>query len=150
MPYSPNFTKGMIIPVDGGSSPVIFQWNPATIQYSRSAHWHPMKAAGNNEPFLQYTCGSNHIVHFSIDVSRDNNSDFFVKGFADSLIALADTTESGGNVKRPPKVMFISGASLSIYGVVDKVDVHYKTLANPDTLLPYNATIGVTILRLTA
>jgi hypothetical protein len=143
-----NFTKGMIIPIDGGGSPVIFQWNPATIKYSRAANWHSMRAAGNNEPFLQYTCGSSHIVHFSIDVSRSNNSDFFVRGFARDLVALADTGQSGGMVKRPSKVMFISGDSLSIYGVVDKVDVAYGLLANPDSLLPYEAKIAVTILRL--
>ena len=142
------FTKGMIIPVDALLPPVVFQWNPATIKYSRAARWHALGAAGNNEPYLQYTCGNNHIVRFTIDVSRENNSDFFVRGFAADLVSLADVSSSGSNIERPPKIVFVSGASLHNFGIIDKVDVDYGLLSNPETLLPYGAKIHVVILRL--
>jgi hypothetical protein len=106
-----------------------------------------MAAAGNNQPFLQYTCGGANLVDFTIDVSRYNNSDFFVRGTMGSLIALASTTDTGASVKRPPKVMFISGESLSILCVVDKVVATFGIRANPNTLLPYEAKIHVTLMR---
>ena len=143
-----NFTKGMIVPMDGGGDPVTFQWNPATIKHSRDSDWKSMYAAGNESPHLQYTCGKAHVFSFSIDVSRWNNSDFFVKGFADKLMALAATCSAGGAVKRPPKIMFTSGQAHKVRGVIDKVEITYTTLANPNSLLHYGATIKITILRL--
>lgn len=145
-----NFTKGMLIPIGGGGSPIIFQWNPATIKYSRSANWHSLPAAGNNQPFLQYTCGGANLISFIIDVSRYNNSDFFVRGTIGALVALASASNSSGSINRPPKVMFISGESLSVLCVVDKVAVNFGIRANPNTLLPYEAKVNITLLRVDA
>jgi hypothetical protein len=145
-----SFTKGMLIPM-GGASPIIFQWNPATIKYSRAANWHSLPAAGNNQPFLQYTCGGANLISFTIDVSRYNNSDFFVRGTIGSLVALASTSQSGSSsISSPPKVMFISGDSLSVLCVVDKVAVNFGIRANPETLLPYEAKINITLMRVDA
>lgn len=144
-----NFSKAMLIPVDGSCGPVVFQWNPPFVKHTRDAKWIKMKSAGNDMPQLQYTCGDPTKFSFEFDVSRYNNSDFFVKGFADNLMDMTLASKGpGAAVQRPPKVTFVMGQFIRKNVVVEHVEIIYGQLFNPSSLLPYLAKVKIVLKEL--
>jgi hypothetical protein len=140
------FTKGMIIPIDGGGGPVVFEFNPYEVHINKIVKWHPQYAAGREMPYWHHGCGESRVVSFSMELSRDNNSNSFVKSFIDSVLALTKPTVKGAGLDRPPKCQAILGASLTLTCIVHDVKVrfgshhgqrmHYSYLADPGSLLP--------------
>lgn len=141
-----DFTKGMIIPIDGAGQIVVFQWNPYELNITKATHWKGIHTAGREQPVYQYGCGEARVLNLSIEVSRDNNSDFFVVGFFDSLMELTRPYVFGMGVNRPTRVQVILGQSVNMTCFVDDVHFrmgshvgqqkHHTYLATPDNLLP--------------
>lgn len=140
-------TQGIITPIDGFMEPIYFQWNPAAVNIHKSSKWHPAAVAGRSQPVFQFGCGGSVDVSFSLEVSRWNNSDFFVKGYCDSILLL---TEVVPGLSRPPLVDLTLGDSLSLIGFIADVAVHYQSTsggkgydADPNTLLPKEALVNI-------
>jgi hypothetical protein len=139
------FTKGMIIPIDPVAGVVVFQYNPYEIHVKKDIKWKGIHVAGREQPVYQYGCGEPVVLALSLEVSRENNSDFFVKGFFESLLMLTKPLVKNMGVNRPPRCQIILGQDINMTGFVDDVHIrygshrgqqHYTYLANPDTLLP--------------
>jgi hypothetical protein len=138
------FTKGMIVPIDGAGLPVVFQWNPHELQINKDVKWKGVHTAGREQPVYQYGCGEARSVGLSIEVSRMNNSDFFVKGFYEQLQDLARPRVRGMGVNRPPRVQLILGASVNMTCTIDNINFKFGSrsqkgqayLATADWLLP--------------
>ena len=140
------YTKGMIVPIDNVAQIVTFQWNPYELHLKKDIKWKGIHTAGREQPVFQYGCGEAQVLGLSIEVSRYNNSDFFVKGFFDSLLELSKPLVRGMGVNRPPRVQVILGASINMRCFIDDIHIrygdhrgqqhHYTYLATPDLLLP--------------
>jgi len=150
------FTKGMIIPLEGGGVPIIFQWNPYELHIDKDIKWKPLHVAGAEAPYFEYGCGEARKISLGIEVSQDNNSDFFVKGYLDAIVQLGYPTVRGQGVNRPPRLLLNLGASLNVICLVDDVKVkygshrgqsHYTYLAHPDTLLPKEGNVLVRLVE---
>ena len=151
------FTRGMIIPLEGGSGPIIFQWNPYELHINKDIKWKPLHVAGAEAAYLEYGCGEPRHISIGIEVSQDNNSDFFVKGQLDALLDLSKCTVKGQGVDRPPRLLLQLGASLSVTCIVDDIRVrygshvgqrhHFTYLAHPDTLLPREGNVVARFLE---
>jgi hypothetical protein len=145
----------MIIPIDDAGMPVIFQWNPYEVHIQKDIKWKGIHTAGREQPMFQYGCGEARQIGLSIEVSRMNNSDFFVQGFYEQLQDLARPRVRGMGVNRPPRVQLILGASLNVTCMIDNIHFrfgshrgqqhHFTYLATPDMLLPKE---GHVILKL--
>jgi hypothetical protein len=145
MPFA-QYTKGMIVPIDSVGQIVVFEWNPYELHNKKTVKWKGIHTAGREQPLYQYGCGEAQVISVSIEVSRWNNSDFFVQGFFDSLLELTKPLVQGAGVNRPPRVQLILGASINMTCFIDDVHVrygshrgqmhHYTYLATSDLLLP--------------
>jgi hypothetical protein len=141
-----NFTKGMIIPLEAFAEPVVFQWNPYEVHYDKVNKWAQLHPAGAERPIFHFGCGEARIISLSIEVSKHNNSDFFVKGWFDKLHKLTKPLVRGMGLNRPPEVQIILGGSLDAKAILKRVHFrmgshrgqqhHFTYLAEPNMLLP--------------
>jgi hypothetical protein len=144
----------MIIPIDGGQS-VVFQYNPYDVQISKSARWKGINVAGREQPVLQYGCGDAARVNLAIEVSNENNGDFFVKGFMDALLENTKPLSRGLGVDCNPRVQLILGASIDMCCVIDKLILRfggrqqnpYTYLADRVSLLPKNGHVIIDLME---
>lgn len=151
------FTKGMIIPIDGSGPTVIFQWNPYEVHVKKDVKWRGIHTAGREQPIFQYGCGEARVLSLSVEVSRYNNSDFFVQGFFDQLQALAVPSVFGMGVNRPTRVQAILGQSINMTCFIDDVHFrygshrgqqhHFTYLATPDNLLPKEGHVIIKLIE---
>lgn len=142
------FTRGLIMPVEGLARGVVrFQWNPeATTGPTAEMQWAAVSTAGQELPYLFFGGGAPSRIQFDLVFSRNNNADGYVASQIDRLRALTIPTV-GGNVKRPPRVLFVLGKAVDEICVVQAVAPKRGILANPGTLLPYEADVSVTLLK---
>ena len=139
--------RGMILPIEGGS-PIFFQWNPEKIGGPiAKAGWDAIKTAGREQPFLEYSCGDATSYKFSIQLSRMDNPDEFVSETIKRLVDLTKPRMLGGKVKRPSRVMFMLGAFIRKVCVVTDVDPASKGIFHPDSLLPFDAEVSLTLME---
>jgi hypothetical protein len=141
-------TSGMIIPIDGIASPVIFQWNPKdVVGFDAHPEWSTLFVAGRGSPYLQYSNGKEQILKITIEASRYDNGDGYVAGFYESLISLTKPTITTGVMKRPPRVMLVLGAFLREMCIITEVSPRFNELFAPETLLPFHGEFSVTFVR---
>ena len=145
------FSKGMIIPIDGGAGPIIFQWNPTNIKGpSAAATWSPIAVAGREFPYLQYASGQ--VSNIPLDLIYQTESDNGAAVIAAfwQLNALTTPTPRGMSYSRPPLVVLRLGAWPSQICVVPEVRPDFEIGTGPDfagTLFPAYATISVNLWR---
>jgi hypothetical protein len=150
-----NWTKGMILPLEGFGSPVVFQWNPYEMHLDKTNKWAALHPAGGERPIFHYGCGEARIISLSIEISQHNNSDFFVKGWMDKLHKLTKPLVKGSGISRPPQVQVIIGGHLDCTAIIKRVHFrmgshrgqqhHFTYLAEPNMLLPRD---GHVIIRM--
>lgn len=136
----------MIVPIDPVANIVVFQYNPYEVHFKKDIKWRGIHSTGREQPVFQYGCGEGKVLGFSIEVSRYNNSDFFVKGFFDSLLMFSKPLVKGMGIDRPPKLQIILGQDINMTGFIDDIHIrygshrgqtgHFAYPATPDTLLP--------------
>jgi len=104
------FTRGQIIPLDGGGGSIQFQWNPKTVEGPGGrAEYAQLKCAGGEQPFLQFACGDVPEIRLDLDISGQDKSPGFVKSQVDALVKLTKPVARGQGVNRPPRVQLIFG-----------------------------------------
>lgn len=143
-------TKGMLIPTEGIIAPVRFQWNPNKVGGPKTkASWTPIKTAGRHQPFLQYGAGESNRFSMSIQLSRYDNEDNYVADTVARIQLMQYPQIWGVGVARPPRVMLVMGTFLRRLVVIESVDPVFKELFNPDTLLPYDAEVALSLIEYT-
>ena len=151
-----SYTKGLIIPVEINLAPVVFQYNPYEFHIDKDIKWKGVHTAGRDQPYLEFGCGEPRRVTFGIEVSKYNNSDFFVMGFIQTLLELSRPSVRGRGVNRPPRVQVILGASYNETCVIDDIKIrmgshranqHIAYLADPVFLLPKEGNILIRLLE---
>jgi hypothetical protein len=140
---APN-TSAILVALEGGGGHIGFQWNPHKIKESKKIKWNQLRVAGREQPILQYGCGEARVLTIVFHVSRYNRGDGNVKSTVDKIFALTKPTV-GGFVKRPPRCEFILGEAIKFTCYVQSIDVEYGPLYNPTSLLPYMATVTITL-----
>lgn len=142
------FIRGMLIPLDGGAGPVIFQWNPAEVTGpDANPQYATIGVAGRQFPLVQYSNGKDSVIRFDLQASRTMSA-ADVMDLYDSLIALTKPQSLGQGVARPPKVRFMLGDFLNENVVVQQVQPKFSRMFDPVSILPTEAKISVTLLRL--
>lgn len=137
------FTKGMIIPTEGGGSPILFQWNPSTVNENKGVRWAKLSPIGREQPILQYSIGQARVISFQIDVSESGGLGMDAKAYIEQFLELTKPSV-GGNVKRPPKLQLILGQALKMTCVLTGVSNSYGPLFHPLTLGPQQSKVQLT------
>ena len=124
-----------IVPPFGGK--IDCQFNPSSIEISKSNDWDSTQSTNFNAPFLRFAGGKN--ATYSLDLFFDSyyESDnvIDVRSYTNQLLALA--LRGAGNAMfklpyaAPPFVKFIWGKIVLFTAVVEKVSVQY-TFFSPD------------------
>lgn len=138
------FTRGLIVPIEGTASPVVFQWNPEEIDGpGGDANWVPIDVAGREQPYLQYTHGNLSVIEFELQFSRHDNPDGYVQNQIDNLVNLTKPTVKMAGLSRPPLVMLILGNRPRTTCVVKSAEPSTFGTAHPISLDPYQAAVRV-------
>jgi len=147
---SDSFTRGMILPIDGGI-PVYFQWNPHDISGpGAQATWSPIAVAGRELPYLQYASGQQSNIQFDLWWSTTTDSGAAVTAAFWALNSLTTPIPRGMSYSRPPIVMLILGSFLRELSVVCEVRPNFVIGTGPyfaNTLLPAEAKISLNLWR---
>ena len=152
------YTRGMLLPLEGGGMPVIFQYNPFELNIGKGAHWAQLPTAGRDQPYLQFGCGTPRKVQMNMEVSRGNNGPEYVKVMCEAVEALTKPTVRGAGLDRPPIVQLILGAHLSLSCIVHNAQTRFGShrgqraqtyMAEPYGLLPKEAVINIVLLEFT-
>jgi hypothetical protein len=144
---SSRFLRGMIIPMEGGGGPILFQWNPAsTTGPTAGANWDQVVTAASEIPFLHFGGGGPSEIRFELVFSRENHGDGFVEGRIEALRRLTVPVTGRGMV-RPPLVKLAIGRAIREVCVTREVSPVRGVLAAPRTLAPRDARVAVTFLR---
>jgi hypothetical protein len=138
------FTRGMLIPLDGEASVVVFQWNPSQVIQDKKIKWNHLRVAGREQPFQQYGCGEARVFIFPFTVSNSNNGENYVKFVQDEILKYTKPT-AGGTVKRPPIAQLILGQYLNIRCIVRDFKAQNQEFFTPISLLPSSAEIALTV-----
>jgi len=143
----------MLVPLDILMMPVVFQYNPYEIHEDSIADWQQLAVAGREAPYLHFGCGRVHRVSFSLEISRNDRGDNWVKTFSDSIRRLTKPLVRGAGLHRPTRVQAILGAHLNMTCVVEDAKVRYGAhrgmthhmtyMAAPLTLLPRDGHITI-------
>jgi hypothetical protein len=152
-----SFTKALIIPLESGAPPIVFQYNPYEFHIDKDIKWKGIHTAGRDQPLLEYGSGEARRISIGFEVSKYNNSDFFVIGYMQSLLELSRPLVKGRGVNRPSRVQLIIGASYNETCVVDDIKIrmgshkgqtsHHTYLADPVNLLPKEGHILVRLVE---
>lgn len=152
-----DFTRAMIIPLESGGGPIIFQYNPYEFHIDKDIKWKGIHTAGRDQPHLEYGCGEARKISIGFEVSKYNNSDFFVIGYMRTILELSRPVVRGMGVNRPSRVQLIIGDSYNETCVIDDIKVrmgshkgqqhHYTYLAEPISLLPKEGHILLRLLE---
>ena len=129
------FTRGMLIPLDGDADVVTFQWNPKSVIIDKEIKWQHLRVAGREAPFQQYGCGEVRKIIFPFTISNYNNGSDFVMTVHTSLLKFTQPT-AGGTVKRPPLVQLILGSYLNLQCFVRSCKFQSEEFFSPQTLYP--------------
>ena len=103
--------NGVIIPLSGGASAVTFQYHPQEISQAYSATWVPLKVAGRETPYLQYTNGEEDLLEFTLRFAS-KGAPGYVKGKLEGLQALMKPSGSMGGLQGPPVLQLVLGSDL--------------------------------------
>jgi hypothetical protein len=145
------FTRGMIIPLDGGAGPVRFQWNPTRLRGpNASATWAAIAVAGREHPYLQYSSGQQSNIPLDLIYQTESDGGAEVLAAFLQLMALTTPIPRGVSYKRPPLVALRIGAWPTEICVVTEIRPDFVVGTGPefaDTLLPAEATISVNLWR---
>jgi hypothetical protein len=154
---SESFSKGMILPVDGMGSPVIFQFNPQAVQGpTAQLEYAQINVVGRQYPYLQYSNGKPGEIRVQLQFAGQHDGGASVASAYYALESL--TTPSplniglafGSMMSRPPRVMFIMGDFLRELAVVVNLSPNFTIGRGGDfrgSLMPMMATIDVTLWR---
>lgn len=139
-------TPGMIIPIDGGGTPIVFQYNPMETHWQYGSEFAQIEVQGKEGPLLEFANGSLTSLSFDLQVIK-HASDHDVQGIIDALVGLTKPIAGGAGTKRAPKVRFVYGMASPKWNAYVK-SVNVKTIdAMEGSLLPHRATISVTLWR---
>lgn len=148
---SAGFVKGMILPIDGGAGPVIFQWNPTRLNGpNANAIWSTIAVAGREIPYLQYANGNSSNIPIDLIYQTESDHGAAVVAAFWALNALTTPIPRGMSYSRPPIVMLILGAFLRELCVVTEVRPDFVIGTGPyfaNTLLPAEAKISLNLWR---
>ena len=135
------------MPLEGsGSGSIRFQWNPNKIGGPKvQANWTRVATAGREQPFMHYASGGSNMFNISIELSRYDNGDEYVKDTIERIISLTKPTVKGTGVSHPPRIMLIIGTFLRKTCVLESVDPVCMDLFHPDTLNPFKAEVSLTL-----
>ncbi len=153
----PNWTRGLIIPLEGLAAPVVFQFNPYEVSIDKAANWHPIPVAGRDQPYLHFGCGNPHKVSFGLEVSRQDNPASFIPAFIELMELLTKPVVMAAGLRRPPVCQLVLGGAMNMTCVVQDVktkygahvgsDKHFTYLGDPYTLSPKHANFMITFLE---
>ena len=144
---SSKFLRGMIIPMEGGGPPIVFQWNPASTEGpTAAANWDQVVTAASGIPFLHFGGGAGSEIRFELIFSRENHGDGWVEGRIEALRRLT-VPVAGRGMRRPPLVKLAIGRAIREVCVTRDVRPVRGILAAPWSLLPREARVAVTFLR---
>lgn len=145
------FIRGMLLPLDGGAGPVIFQWNPTRMKGpNASASWAATAVAGREHPYLQYTSGQQSNIPLDLIYQTESDGGAAVIAAFWQLMALTTPTPRGVSYQRPPLVVLRIGSWPSEICVVTEIRPDFAIGTGPEfanTLLPAEATISVNLWR---
>jgi len=131
--------------ISGGGASIRFYYNPETIRIIKSTDWAQLRAAGREQPILQYGCGSPIIVKFDILIRRKPGDDYG-KNLVQSLLRLTKPTVRGAGVDRPPIVTLDLGEAIRLQScIIARVEPELGPLFSPDDLTPYLGKVHVEI-----
>lgn len=147
----------MIIPLETGVQPIIFQYNPYEFHIDKDIKWKGIHTAGRDQPYLEFGSGEARKISIGFEVSKYNNSDFFVMGYMKSILELSRPIVRGMGVNRPTRIQLIIGLSYNETCVIDDIKVrmgshrgqtgHHTYLAEPINLMPKEGHILLRLLE---
>jgi hypothetical protein len=137
--------KGMIIPLTGTAGNLTFQWNPDEISQSHAATWVPIKVAGKEVPFYQFTNGEDDQLEFTLRFSSKGDPGF-VKGQLEKVMGFLKPTQRFSGMQSPAVLQVILGSDLRGRYVLTKVRTRKHTYAN-GSLLWYYGDAQLTLSR---
>lgn len=141
------FIRGMIIPIEGGVSPIRFQWNPRELQgFGARAEYAVLKVAGREAPFLQFACGDVRQLDIELKFTKGGSDDGYVMGMVNALQQLTKPLVMGATLHRPPRVMWVFGEMPKRRCVITRADPRFHGLFS-STLAPHEATVSLTLLE---
>ena len=142
------FMRGQLIPIDGGSGPIRFQWNPREITGpTAKADYAILKCAGGIQPFLQFACRDVPETHFELIFTGERLDDSSVIDRVEALQRLTEPTVRGQGIARPPRVKFIMGNFPRQTCVVVEAQPVYSQMHGPMSLAPLYARVSVGLWR---
>ena len=142
------YVRGQVIPLEGGGSPVRFQFNPHRYDGPTAvAGWDQVKVAGRDQPWLQFSCGETTVLKVDIKLSSDGGAS--VKDQVDALTAFKRPTVRGAGVNHPPRLKLILGSFVRLNCVLKEVSPSFGHPADPATLMPYHGDLTLTFWEYT-
>jgi len=148
---SESFVRGMIIPIDFGNAPVIFQWNPIGIPGPLvSPEYASIGTYGRELPYNEYVGGKDSVFRLDLLFPSEDGTVVSVIAAGEQLEALTSPSPSGMGGNRPTRVMVILVGWFRKLCVITEVSPQYllgRGGQYKDTLAPVEVTIGVTFRR---
>lgn len=138
--------KGMMIPLDGPGTPVVFQYNPAEVGGPvAEAEYATLGVGGKELPYLQYSHGKEAPITFTLTAAR-SMSGAEVIAMHKALQSLTKPFKKGVGPGSPPRVMLILGALMRETVVVKNVQPRFRRFHTPE-LLPGEGLFQVTLWK---
>jgi hypothetical protein len=145
------FAKGMLIPIDFGFAPVIFQWNPVALPGPLvNPEYASIGTYGREYPYREYVGGKDSGFRLELLFTSDDGTGASVIAAWKQLEDLTRPRPSGMGGNRPPRVMVILPGWLREICVVTEVSPQFvigRGGKYRETLAPSEATISVTFGR---
>ncbi len=139
--------KGMMMPIDGGGAPVVFQYNPCELNGpSAEAEYATIGVGGSEHPYMQYSHGKESVIQFELVSARDMGEGQ-VKAMHQALVALTKPEKKGVGPGSPPRVMFILGGFIREKCIVKSVQPRFRRFHNPESLMPNEGRFQITLWK---
>jgi len=133
---------GIILPIDGGGSPVRFQYNPLEIEGPTAImNWASLNVAGRRDPYLQFSHGEQAYIKFNLIYAKRSSAMTVVAAYK-SLESLTIPIKRG-NMSRPPICLLLLGGFLRQKCIVKEANPSFNRLFEPDSMLPETVKISV-------
>lgn len=122
---------------------VRFYYNPATISISKNNRFAQIRAAGREQPILEYGCGGATTVHFSIILRRIPGEDYSTQ-IITQLREMTKPKIKGAGVDRPPVLTLDLGEAIRLEKCyLTQLKPKLGPLFNPTDLKPYTGEVEV-------
>ena len=146
-----SFVKGMILPIEFGYVPVLFQWNPTNIPGPLvSPEYASIGTYGREYPYREYVGGKDSSFRLELLFISDDGTGSDVIAAWRQLENLTSPRRTGLGGNRPPRVMVILQGWFRELCVITEVSpqlVIGRGGSYARTLAPSEATISVTFGR---